>query len=193
MTTQTALFRTGHGYEQSADGPCNAFDGLEIIANPLGGFSAADRERRGFDRADGSPGVTYGSHALYLLRGGGDDTPNRREYFVAVHNGAGRQVWRLPACFGYLAETVDALAAMPERALYSLLWGIVEALDNTRRAERDDVRRDWIRAAVQKRVKVSRQPSKGRAFAWIEPERREGETEEQHKVRCIFAKPAGVK
>lgn len=192
MTT-TALYRSGHGYERSEAGPCTAFDGLEVLANPLGGFSAADRERRSFDKPDGSPGVTYGSHALYLLRSAEGSSPARRDYFVAVHNGSGRQVWRLPACYHYLAETVDALLAMPERALYSLLWGIVEALDNTRRAAREETQREWIKAAVGKRVKVSRQPSKGRAFAWIEPERREGETEEQHKVRCIFAKPPGVK
>lgn len=32
----------------------------------------------------------------------------------------------------------------------------------------------------------------GKAWAWIEPKREEGESGESHKVRCVWAKPAGV-
>lgn len=189
---KTALHATGHGYESGSRGRCEAFDAFEIVANPLGGFSNADRESRSFPGRAGGPGVTYGSHALYLLREK-DHKPGDRDYFVAVHNGSGRQIWRLPACYGYCDETVVALVAMPERALYSLLWGVVEALDDTRRAAEGATAHNWRRATLDKRVKVSRQPAKGRAFVWIEPERNADETNQQHALRCALAKPSGVR
>jgi hypothetical protein len=34
----------------------SAFDGFEILASPLGGFSSADRERRVFKGPEGRPG-----------------------------------------------------------------------------------------------------------------------------------------
>lgn len=66
----SALVATGHGYEISERGRCEAFDPYEILANPLGGFDAADRERRVFYSEGGKPGsgVDYGSHAYYLLQ-----------------------------------------------------------------------------------------------------------------------------
>lgn len=189
---QSALVAKGHGYEQSDRGRCTAFDGLEIIANPLGGFDNASRESRIFRPEGGKPGsgVCYGSHALYLMRSAGDDRRERGLY-VGVHHGGGRQVWRIPACYHYLAETLEALAAMPERALYSLLQGIVSALDDTQRAAERAEAATWRRAALDKRIRVSRQPAKGRALIWIEPERIEGESEAQHKLRCQLAKPSG--
>lgn len=191
---QSALVATGHGYEQSDRGRCTAFDGLEIIANPLGGFDNASRESRIFRPEGGKPGsgVCYGSHALYLMRSAGDDRRERGLY-IGVHHGGGRQVWRVPACYHYFAETLEALAAMPERALYSLLHGIVSALDDTRRDAETATASTWRRATLDKRVRVSRQPAKGRAFVWIEPERAEGETDEQHALRVRFAKPSGVR
>lgn len=185
----TALIATGHGYETGSQGRCTAFDGFTVEANPLGGFSDTDRARRSFAQPDG-PGVTYGSHALYLLT---REERGERALFVGVHHGGGRQVWRVPACFGYLSETVAALAGMPERALYSLLWGLVEALDATRRAAIDDTATQWRRATLDKRVRVSRQPSKGRAFVWIEPAREPGESDEVFEVRKAFARPSGVR
>ena len=193
MTTRTAFVGTGHGYEKSEQGPCTAFEPFEILANPLGGFDDASRESRVFDRK-GSPGVTYGSHALYLMRRKRDESDrDARNLYVAVHNGSGRTIWRLPACFNYLGETLEALQAMPERALYSLLWGITEALADTKRHAHEETRHEWARATIAKRVRTRRKPSVGKAWAWIEPARQEGESEESHKLRCIWAKPAGVK
>lgn len=193
MSKPSAYVGKGHGYEKSEQGPCTLFDRFEILANPLGGFDAASRAARSFDRKDGSPGVTYGSHAVYLLRAKERGPLESRNYYVAVHNGSGRTLWRLPSCFNYLGETLEALQAMPERALYSLLFGITEALDDTKRAAHDETRREWARATLDKRVRTRRKPSVGKAWAWVEPEREEGESEDSHKVRCIFAKPAGVK
>lgn len=191
----SAFVASGHGYEISERGRCEAFDGFEILANPLGGFDNASRASRSFPGKSG-PGVTYDSHAVYLMRrkgDAGDKWASGRDYFVAVHHGGGRYIWRLPACHNYQAETLDALLAMPERALYSLLWGIIEALDDTKRAAEQDTAQAWRRATLGKRVKVSRQPAKGRAFVWIEPAREEGESDAQHALRCAFAKPSGVR
>lgn len=192
--TATALISTGTGYAgspPSAGWPgterCTAFDGFETLANPLGGDTPAARESRVFKGKDG-PGVTYASHEYYLMR-----QEHSRAYFIGVHNGSGRQVWALSPCHGFMADTLDALRAMPERALYSLLRSIVSALDDTKRAAEITTAGEWRRATADKRVKVSRQPAKGRAFVWIEPERQEGETEEQHKLRCALAKPSGVR
>ncbi len=186
-----ALVATGHGYEKSERGRCEAFDPYEIIANPLGEWSEADRERRTFAGKSG-PGVTYGSHALYLMRRK-DAPPGERDLFIAVHNGSGRQIWRIPACFNYAAETADALCSMPERALYSLLYGIVDALDTTKRAAEEATSAEWRRATLEKRVKVSRQPAKSRAFVWIEPAPIEGEDSRSYEIRKAFAKPSGVR
>lgn len=188
----SAFVASGHGYEISERGRCEAFDPYEILANPLGGFDNASRAARSFPSPSGGPGVTYDSHAVYLMRRK-DARPGERDYYLAVHHRYGRMIWRLPACYHYSDETIAALLAMPERALYSLLWGIIEALDDTKRAAEDATAQAWRRATLEKRVKVSKQPAKGRAFVWIEPKRREGDTDEQHRMRCAFAKPAGVR
>lgn len=189
MTTTSALVATGHGYETGSQGRCTAFDGFAIVRNPLGGFSEADRARRVFPGKSG-PGVTYGSHALYLMT---RDDKSDRAFYIGVHHGGGRQVWRVKACFNHLAETVAALADMDETSLYSLLWGMAEALADTRVSAIATESADWRQATVDRRVRVSRQPAKGRAFVWIEPKREPGETDEQHALRCAFAKPSGVR
>lgn len=182
----TALVTTGHGYQTGSHGRCTAFDGFTIIANPLGEFSDRDRERRIFLANDG-PGVTYGSHALYLMT---REEREPRAFYIGIHNGSGRQVWRIPACFEYLAETIEELTRLRERALYSLLYGIVKALNSTRRAAESDTAHEWRVAAVDKRVKVRRQTSKGRAQVWIEPKREPGETDVLFGLRCKLAAPS---
>jgi hypothetical protein len=196
---QSALTAKGTGYHGSpatASWPgterCTAFDPFDILANPLGGDTAAARESRVFASKSGGAGTTYVSHEFYLMRRK-DARPGDVAFYVAVHHGGGRQVWALSSCYHYSEETIAALLAMPERALYSLLHGIVAALDDTKRAAERDTADEWRRATVGKRVKVSRQPTKGRAFVWIEPERQEGESEAQHKLRCSLAKPSGVR
>lgn len=190
--TVSAFVARGHGYEISERGRCEAFDPYEILANPLGGDTPAARESRVFASKSGGPGTTYASHEYYLLRRK-DARAGERSIYVAVHHGSGRQIWNLPACFNYAPETLDALLAMPERALYSLLHGIISALDDTKRAAEADTAKEWRRATLDKRVKVSRQPAKGRAFVWMEPERNPDETEAQHNLRCAIAKPSGVR
>lgn len=109
----TAFVAIGHGYEAGSMGRCEAFDPYDILANPLGGFGNADRESRSFPSPSGGPGVTYSSHAVYLMRRK-DARPGDKELYVAVHHGGGRQIWRLPCCYHYTAETVAALLARVE-------------------------------------------------------------------------------
>lgn len=187
----SALLARGHGYETGSRGRCEAFDPYDILANPLGGDKPEQRAKRVFPSPSGGPGTTYESHEIYLLASK-EKSLGKRQFCVAVHHGRGRFIWKLPTCYNYSEETIAALLAMPERALYSLLYGIIAALDDTKQAAESDTARDWRRATLDKRVKVSRQPAKGRAFVWIEPERVEGESDEQHKFRCIFAKPSQV-
>ena len=188
----TALHATGHGYESGEYGRCEAFDAFDIIANPLGGNDRESRESRVFRSPLGGNAVTYDSYAVYLLQRK-DRRKDDRDYFIAVHHGGGRRIWKIPACKHFCDETVAALLAMPERALYSLLWGMIDALDETKRAAEENTARAWRIATLDKRVKVSRQPAKGRAFVWIEPERKPDESDAQHRLRCAFAKPHGVR
>lgn len=182
---KSAFIGAGHGYEISERGRCTLFDGYEILANPLGGFDAAARESRVFNR-EGETGVTYASHAVYLLRG---TEKRERGFYVAVHHGSGRRLWTLPACFGYNEQTIAALLAMPERALYSLLWGVVEALESTKRAAESETAQQWRRAALDKRIKTRKYPARGVAKVWIEPERLPDETDAQWNLRKQFAAP----
>ena len=79
-----ALIRTGHGYETGSRGRCEAFDGITILARPLGGFSNEDRESRVFPSKDG-PGTTYGSHSIAL----GEREGGRGELLILMQNGVG--------------------------------------------------------------------------------------------------------
>lgn len=162
-------------------------EGLELLANPLGGNSAEDRARRVYDRKSG-PGVTYDAFVIKLCREAG----NRGRLVILVQHGGGHEIARL-----YHGPDPEAVAAgflaMPERALYAALFSIWHSLRDTKETAETVTASDWRQATLDKRVRVSRQPAKGRAFVWIEPARLEGETEQQHELRRIFAKPAGVR
>lgn len=163
-------------------------EGLELIANPLGGNSAADRQSRVFERKSG-PGVTYDAFVIRLCWRVG---LGRRSLVIFVQHGGGHELAHLYT--GPDAEAVaTAFLAMPERTLYAALFSIWHSMRDTKEAAEQGTASDWRRATLDKRVRVSRQPAKGRAFAWIEPERAEGESEAQHALRVAFAKPAGVR
>ena len=172
-----------HGYDLPA--------GYEILAEPLGGFSAEDRARRIWPDSNG-PGVTTDSHALALAAKEGEKIGKGRPLYIIERNGSGVYVWKIRGFYDR-GELESALLAMPERALYSLLYRIADGFDAHGRNAREQTAQEWRRATIDKRVRRRTFPARGKVAVWIEPARLEGETEESHKVRCIFAKPAGVR
>lgn len=149
---QNVLIRTGHGYEESDRGRCEAFDGFEIIAAPLhqegDGWQAAfgdrARELRSFPRKDGRPGVTYDSYAIKLGRMNG-------ALYILMHHGGGREVWRIPAFYdgGDLAAHIIGL---PERLQFGLLMTLYKMGCDAKRQGEVESNVKWRCAIVDKRI-----------------------------------------
>lgn len=155
---QNVLIRTGHGYEVSDRGRCEAFDGFEIIAAPLhqdgegwqAAFGNEARESRIFRRPDGrggERGTDYGSHAIKLAK-----MPHDSALYILMHHGGGREVWRIPEFYdgGDLAEHIIAL---PERLQYALLYTIYNMASDARSQGKAETRREWAQAIVDKRIR----------------------------------------
>lgn len=143
--------RSGHGYETGSYGRCMAFDGFEIVANPLGGDDNAARESRVFGRdANGHGGVTYAAYDLRLAKDGVS-----RDLYLLVSHGAGREVWRIPAFYDGGALR-DHILTMPERVQYALLKTMYALASAARRQAQAETRREWAQAFVDKRIKKHR-------------------------------------
>jgi len=194
---ETVILRRGHGYDNPTMGdrePCKAFDGFEVIANPLGEFSAADRERRVLGRVDDKlgTGCDYGSHAIKLaVREGGRTYKGSRELFILMQHGGGRVVYVVKQMYDGGA-TERALLALPDAALYGVLYTMVEMVETADRAAREETRADWKQAHADKRIRQRSYPKRGRMAVWIEPKRRDGESEESHELRKLLAAPSKV-
>lgn len=129
----------------------NAFDGFQILANPLGGNSTADRERRVFKGRDGSPGVTYASHSISLAQREGARTFDR-DLFILMENGSGRSVLKVPMIYDQGASR-DALLSLPEPVLYGLLYSIWQTADNARSEAISQTSQRWGQAIADKRIR----------------------------------------
>lgn len=185
MTDAAHITSASHGSAEVA----TAFDGYEVLANPLGGFSNADRERRVFGRdpATGHGGTCYGSHVVQLAKRESDGAKDPR-LFILVEHGGGREVWlyRLPYDRG---NTLAGLLAMPEAALYGILYGAAKMARAAREQAQSETATEWREASRDGRIRRRSYPSRGVCKIWIEPARRDGETEESHAMRCRFAAP----
>lgn len=157
-----AFIAFGHGYESpSMPGMerCTAFDGYEIIAEPLGGFSNEDRARRVFGRNEnGNGGTCYGSHAIKLARRA--DDPHGRKVYILGQHGSGREVLAVPLPFDRGAS-LEALLTLPEAALYGVLYGMWQAAANARREAIRETADKWGKAIAEGRIR-KRRASKGR-------------------------------
>lgn len=151
---QNVLIRTGHGYEVSERGRCEAFDDFEIIAAPLhqdgegwqAAFGNEARESRIFRRASGN-GTDYGSHAIKLGK-----LPHDSALYILMHHGGGREVWRIPEFYdgGDLAAHIVAL---PERLQYALLYTLYTMASDARSQGKAETRREWAQAFADKRIR----------------------------------------
>lgn len=147
---QNVLIRTGHGYEVSDRGRCEAFDGFDIIAAPLGEFDNAARESRVYRRPDGrggERGTDYGSHAIKLARMKHDGA-----LYILMHHGGGREVWRVPEFYdgGDLAAHIVGL---PDRLQYALLYSMWQMARYAREQAQAETRAQWAQAIADKRIR----------------------------------------
>lgn len=169
----------GHGYTdpRHTDRPlCTAFDGWRVIAQPLGEFSAADRDARIWKRGDG-PGVTYASHAIGLA-----EDARGQQLAILMQNGSGREVLAL----GRGPDTGAmraAFLAMDERTLYSVLYSIWQAADQSRTEAQRAMRQEWAQAYVDGRIRKRRKG--GRVAVHVE-------TEFERDLRTGKARPSSI-
>ena len=141
----------GHGYESGSQGRCTAFDGFEIIANPLGGDNAADRESRVFNRKEnGNGGTTYASHTVRLAKRGFD-----RGLFLLIQHGGGREVLALPSFYDG-GDLQEHILALPERLQFALLMTLYKTASAAKRQGESETRQTWAQAFADGRIKKRR-------------------------------------
>lgn len=170
----------GHGYTDPryiSPGMtvCTAFDGWHVIATPLGGHSAADRERRVFRRGDGL-GVTYASQVIALAESGGDSLA------ILMHNGSGREVLALGRGPD-MAAMRAAFLAMDERTLYAVLYSIWRTATTTRSDSASETRTQWAQAYIDGRIRKKRRA--GRISVSVE-------TQFEKDLRTGAARPTAI-
>ena len=149
---QNVLIATGHGYENhSTQGRCTAFDGYQILTNPLGGYDKEARESRVFNRKEnGNGGTTYDAFSIKLAK-----REFGRELYILMQHGAGREVWRITQFFdgGDLAAYI---LAMPERLQFSLLFTIWKTASEARTQGQGETRAKWAQAFADGKIKKQR-------------------------------------
>lgn len=145
-----AFIRFGHGYEQSDRGRCEAFDGFEIIAAPLGEFDTASRDSRVFHRSSGND-VTYASHAIKLAKLSGCSGG----LYILMQHGGGREVLAVSSFYDG-GDLEAAILAMPERVQYALLYSIWHTARNARYEAQEQTAQSWATAYKEKRIRQRR-------------------------------------
>jgi hypothetical protein len=160
-----AFVAFGHGYETGSRGRCEAFDGFDIIAAPLGEWSEADRESRVWRAAGAtSGGVTYGSHAIKLAtKAPAYDGDKPRGLYILGQHGGGREVLALDTGPDWKAVR-DALLLLDERTLYAVLYSIWQTAASARTQAQSETQRKWSLAYVDGRIRKSRQGGQVRVY-----------------------------
>ena len=143
----------GHGYENGGEfhEPCTAFDGYEIIANPLGGYDAAARDSRVFGRKEnGNGGCCYGAYSIKLGK-----REFCRDLYILMQHGAGREVLRVPSFYD-AGELRKHILELPERLQFALLKTIYAVASAAREQGSAETRQRWAQAFADGRIKKRR-------------------------------------
>lgn len=157
-----AFVGKGHGYETGSMGRCTAFDGYEVIANPLGGRDEAGRSQR----KGGVFHCDYSSHSIALaVRKGGIVPARHDELYILMQHGGGREVLRIPTFYDH-GEFRAMLLSMPEPLLYATLYTIYNAADNARSQGVRETQHKWAEAFVDNRIRRKR--SRGQVTVSVE-------------------------
>lgn len=160
----TAFVRFGHGYEQGSRGRCEAFDGFDVIAAPLGGFDQPARDSRIFRRASGNA-TTYASHAIKLAK----LTGTSGGLYILIHHGGGREVLAIPTFYDG-GDLVNTILGMPERVQYALLYTLWKTARSARDQAQAETTRQWAQAYAEKRIRQRRATKTRAARVEIIPE-----------------------
>ena len=151
---EAVIIKRARGGEAERD----LFNGYEVIANPLGGTGAADRERRVLGRVDGKPGTgcDYGSHSIRLaVREGDKPYKGGRTLFILMQHGGGKVIYRMKQMYDG-GETERALLALPEAALYGILYTICSMVDDADSLAKRETAHAWGMAYSEKRIRIRR-------------------------------------
>lgn len=143
----------GHGYETGSRGRRTAFDGYEVIAEPL-----PTRESRILGRKDGQPGTgtDYSSHSIKLaVRPDETAYKGGRRLYILMEHGGGREVLAVKQMYDR-GETERALLALPEAALYGALYTVYEMASTAARAAAAETRQQWAEAFIDGRLRKRR-------------------------------------
>lgn len=145
--TNPVFLKKGDGYAG-----CTAFDGFTVLAFPV-----ADREARIFGATPGkqSSGTCYRAYEMRLACRTGDEAKTRRDLFLLISHGGGREVVRVP-CFWDAGEMQAALLAMPERALYAVLFTIYKAAQDAAHVASTETAQRYGYAFLEGRMKKRR-------------------------------------
>lgn len=141
MTKMTTK-RFPHYYENRGD--VDVFAEYEVIAEPL-----PTRESRSFKRENGS-GVTYASHSIKLAKANSIRKDNS-QIVILMEHGGGREIVEFMGCYNF--DMIEAILAMPERAQYSLLYGIACGAGEVRTEARNDGVKYALNAYSEKRIR----------------------------------------
>lgn len=147
---KSAIIARGSGYADDT-----SFEPFEVIRHPL-----PERESRILGSDNGKPGtgVCYRAYSIKLaVRKVDPDRIRDRKstFYILMQHGAGTRVVEVSGAYDN-GEMLEAIKAMPEVALFGLLYSIYSAVDETGRHAAETTRHEWARAAVEKRIKVGR-------------------------------------
>jgi hypothetical protein len=162
-------------------------DDFTIVAEPL-----ADREARILGRDGDRPGsgTCYRAYSLRLAyRTSETGYKGTRQYFLLVRHGGGSETFALPMLFDR-DGTIQAMLAMPEPALFGMLMMLYNTASRAAQQTRDETDAKWRRAHIDKRIRQRSYRASGTAKVWIEPTRREGESDESYAINKMLAAPS---
>lgn len=145
--TQSIFIGRGNGYAG-----CTAFDGFTVLAAPV-----AEREARIFGGTDGKPGsgTCYRAYEIKLACRTGEEQRTRRDLFMLISHGGGREVVRVPAFYD-AGETQAGLLALPERVMYGVLFTIYKAAQDAATVARQETGQRYGRAFLEGRMRKTK-------------------------------------
>lgn len=148
---KSAIIARGSGYADDT-----SFEPFEVIRHPL-----PEREMRILGSDNGKPGtgVCYRAYNVKLAVrrvGEGERRRDRKStFYILMQHGAGTRVVEVSGAYDN-GEMLEAIKAMPDVALFGLLYSIYSAVDESARYAAETTRTEWARAAIDKRIKVHR-------------------------------------
>lgn len=161
---KSAIIARGSGYADDT-----SFEPFEVLRHPL-----PKREMRILGSDNGKPGtgVCYGAYDIQLAVRRVGEGERRRDrastFYILMSHGAGTRVVEVSGAYDN-GEMLEAVKAMPDVALFGLLYSIYSAVSESARYAAETTRTEWARAAIDKRIKVHR-AKQGRRRVEILPE-----------------------